>query len=364
MDKETAIKQPSSVRPAPGSRAPSASVSSGSPLPEMAVPAASGKAALMVAALALLVMLWAYWPVLVEVADGWANNPLYSHGYLVPIFALFLLCYRRAKPPRAEQTPGLVGWTKFAVEETKRTVQALVNLQPRPSWWALPFLVVGSVMLLGAAYFYFSWPDRASLLFMLVAVVLGVWGWEALKWMWPSILFLWFMLPFPGFIESGIRYPLRRVATIASTSVLQTFGIFAYADGNVIALPQGEPLEVADACSGLNTVSVFFALTVGVSFVLRRPLWQKVVILLSSLPIAVLCNVIRITATGVFCELASPELVREHRVEFHDWAGLAMPPIALLLLLLEIKVLDFIYEIEPEPAPTKARPVRVTPHPS
>jgi exosortase len=276
-------------------------------------------AALALTVVTLLVLAWCYWATFAELAEEWSQNPLYSHGYLVPAFAVALLWLRRDRMP----APPL-----------------------DPSWWALAFLGVGCLMRLVAAYFYYSWPDRASLLLMLIAASLAIGGWGVLRWTWPSILFLFFMLPFPGFVESGLTRPLRRVATLASTNVLQTMGFFAQADGNVIVLSEGE-LGIAEACSGLGMLSVFVAMTVGACFVVKRPLWQKVVIVLSSIPIAVLCNVVRISATGMFMELAPSEIARAYHHDVHDWAGYFMMPLALLLLLLELKFLDSIYQIYP-----------------
>jgi exosortase len=264
-----------------------------------------------IAGAALIVLLWAYWTTFVDLADEWSRNPLYSHGYLVPAFAAVLLWLRRDKMPKAPL---------------------------EPSWWAVVFLAVGSIMRLGSAYFYYGWPDRMSLLFMIFGAVLAIGGWAACQWSWPSILFLGFMLPFPGFVETGLIPPLRRIATLAGSNVLQTMGFFAQADGNVIVLREGY-LDIVDACSGLSMLSVFVALAVGASFVLRRPLWQKIVIILSSVPIAIICNVARISATGSLYEVLDRGLV-------HDWAGWLMMPLALVLLLLELKFLDLIYEIE------------------
>src|SRR5262245_8119292 len=121
----------------------------------------------LVVALILAVLAWSYWGTFVELIEEWSANPLYSHGYLVPAFAVVLVWWRRDRLP---------AWPL------------------EPSLWAVAFLAVGCVMRLGAAYYYFAWPDRASLLVMLTAVALGLGGWAALRWTWPSILFLLFML--------------------------------------------------------------------------------------------------------------------------------------------------------------------------
>jgi exosortase len=268
-------------------------------------------------ALTMAILGWVYWPIFVELADEWSKNPLYSHGYLVPAFAAVLLWIRRDRIPR---TP----------------------LQP--SWWALAFLTAGSVMHLGATYFYFAWPERGSLLFMLFAAVLAIGGWAAIRWTWPSIFFLVFMIPLPGIIENNLMGPLQRVATLASTNVLQTLGLFAKADGNVIVLSEVE-MGIVEACSGLRMLSTFIALTVGACFFMQRPYWQKLVIVASSIPIALLCNVVRISTTGVLHELVSHDVAGM----FHNEtvAAPVMMVLALLLLLAELKLLDFIFIIEP-----------------
>jgi len=266
-----------------------------------------------------LALVWSYWTTFVELNEEWSKNPLYSHGYLVPVFAAALLYIRRDRIPKSPL---------------------------ESSWWALTFLIVGAVMRLAATYFFFAWPDRCSLLFMMFAAVLAVGGWPAFRWAWPSIFFLGFMIPFPGFVENAVMRPLQRIATISSTNVLQTLGLFAHQDGNVIVLSEAE-LGIVEACSGLRMLSVFVALTVGACFVLQRPVWQKVIIILSSFPIAVVCNVARISATGIMYEIADRDFAE---FVFHDVAGWLMMPLALLLLLLEIKILDFIYLIDPTPA--------------
>src|SRR5689334_18133465 len=108
-----------------------------------------------VAVFAVAVLIWSYWSTFAELAEEWSANPLYSHGYLVPVFALALLWIRRERIPAAP------------LERT---------------WWAVVFLIIGCVMRLGSAYFYFSWPDRASFLVMLIAAALAFGGWAGLRW--------------------------------------------------------------------------------------------------------------------------------------------------------------------------------------
>src|SRR5947207_1389282 len=65
--------------------------------------------AAVMAACALALAGWAFWPALVEMSDRWARDPQYSHGYLVPLFALYLLWLRRERLARQELRPAVWG---------------------------------------------------------------------------------------------------------------------------------------------------------------------------------------------------------------------------------------------------------------
>jgi exosortase len=165
----------------------------------------------------------------------WSDNPQYSHGYLVPAFALFLLWQRRDELARA---PGTF------------------------SWWFAPLLVLGGLMRLVGSYFYFAleWMDAISLLPTLAAVVLLFAGKGGLRWAGPSILFLGFMMPLPYRAEVALAHNLQLVATAMSTYLfLQAIGFPTFADGNIITINDTR-IGVAAACSGLSMMMTFFAL--------------------------------------------------------------------------------------------------------
>ncbi len=248
---------------------------------------------------------WAYWPTLESLAQRWAHDPQYSHGYVVPVFALIVLWFRR------EQFPGA---------------------DLRPNWWGLAFLAAGTALRLVGAYFYLDWFDGLSLLPSAAGLCLLLGGWPALRWAWPAIVFLVFMLPLPYRIEVGLAQPLQSLATTVSTYTLQTLGLPAVARGNIIQIDDVE-IGVLEACSGLGMLMTFFALSTAVAFVIRRPLRDKVIVFLSAIPIGVLMNLLRITATGVLHHTAGSELAN---LVFHDLAGWLMMPLALGALWLEL----------------------------
>jgi exosortase len=268
---------------------------------------------------------WAFWPTFVELAHSW-NDPQYSHGWLVPVFAAVLLWMRRGRLDRA----------------------AL-----RPSWWGLAPLAAGLALHLVGAAFYYTWFEEVALLPCLAGLALLAGGRAAWRWAWPAILFLAFMVPLPFSAATFLSRPLQWLATVCSTFVMQTVGLPALADGNVIRLNEHE-LNIVEACSGLRMLVVFVALATAFSMVVRRPWIDKLILLASAVPIALVSNVLRITLTGVLYEYGvSSEAAH---VFFHDLAGWLMMPVALLFLWAELKLLSRLL-IDPPPAPP--RPTRV-----
>src|SRR5262249_31673964 len=120
---------------------------------------------------------------------------------------------------------------------------------------------------------------------------------------------------------------------------LQTLGLPAEAEGNVIVLEEVR-LGVIDACSGLGMLMTFFALSTAVALVVPRCRADRLVIVASAVPIAIIANVARITATGVAYQMLGP---RAAHAVFHDLAGWLMMPLALALLWLEVALLSAVF---------------------
>jgi exosortase len=213
------------------------------------------------------------------------------------------------------------------------------------TWWAMGFFAVWALMRLISACLVMERTDEWSILLFAAGVAMFFGGWRALRWSWPSIVFLYFMTPLPGAVQGRLGPFLQGIATWASVYAIQTLGIPSArggADGNVIQLPAAQ-LKVAEACSGLRMLMLFFAICVGAAFLLRCPLWKKVVIVISAIPIAIFSNVTRIAVTAILYEMARrwPTHISEETANwvFHNGAGWLMMPYALLLLLVLWKLL-------------------------
>ncbi len=278
--------------------------------------------ALGMAAALFAALIASHWGTLAHMADRWAHDPQYSHCFVVPLFALFVLWSRREMLHR-------IAW--------------------QPSWLGLPLMAFGVVARIIAVELDIEPLDSLSLVPTGFGMVLLVGGWSVLTWSWPALAFLAFMMPLPFSMEMALAYPLRRLATEMSTYVLQTLGCPALAEGNIIFIDDIQ-LGVAEACSGLGMLMTFFALATAMALIVNASLLNRLVLVASAVPIAILANVVRISATGVAYHLAGKESEMAKMI-YHDLAGWLMMPLALGMLWLELKFLANLWTDAPAAAP-------------
>jgi exosortase len=216
----------------------------------------------------------------------------------------------------------------------------------RPSTWGLAFIALGAAIQLVGGFYRVQSIEGFSLLAYLAGLVLLLGGWPAFQWSWPAILFLVFMIPLPWRLEQALGPPLQYVATLSSTFVLQTLGFMAFSEGNVIQVNEAR-IGVVEACSGLSMLITFIALSTGMALVIKRPLLDKIVLVLSAIPVALVANIARITLTGILHETVSSKAADAF---YHDLAGWVMIPFALLLYWCVIWIFSHIL-IDVEEAP-------------
>lgn len=255
------------------------------------------------------VTVWAFWPTLTALVHLWNTDDGYSHGYLVPAFSLYLLWVRRDMFPKI--------W------------------RPRPILGLLIVALAWGLRIVAGLRFN-EWPEAVAMLPFLAGVALAIGGWPLCKWFLPAIGYLIFMIRLPYRFEVALGAPLQELATIVSTFVLQTFGQPALAEGNTILLREMK-LEVVQACSGLKMLFTFIAFSTAVCLLVKKPLSDRLVILFSAVPIAILVNVIRITLTGFALLYCSSDFAYQWS---HDIAGWAMMPLALVFLGIELWILS------------------------
>jgi exosortase len=263
---------------------------------------------IMLGGLVLLLVI-AYWDMFALTSAAWTEG-LYSHGWIVPLFAIGLMWMR---------------WEPIGpVPNSERMI-------------GLALLTAGLSTRLFAAEYGINPVDRLSFLPAIFGVFMLVGGFNIIRWAGPALGFLIFMFPLPSKIEQTVLIKLQTLAAMCSTFVLQTLGVPAFRSGNVINI-SGMDLFIADACSGLRMLTIFCALAVAMVFLIDRPWWDKFIILLSAIPIALVVNIVRITVTGLMYMWWPKSTFVQHLS--HDWAGWFMMPLALGLLWLELQILE------------------------
>jgi exosortase len=269
-------------------------------------------------AVALMLAL-AYSPNLRELFRIWADDPNYSHGFLVIPIALFMLWRRLSEMP----------W------ERPRDDAAASWL----SWVALAMVLAVRFAAYEAA---FQWVETATLV-LVIACLTWTFGGASLVWrVWPALFFLVFMLPLPVSINGLIALPLQRIATTGSYFILQMSGFWAVQQGNVINLktPDGmELLDVALACNGLKMLMTLAATVTATVMLLPLPAWKRIAMLLSAVPIALVSNMIRIVVTACCYYYLEGGHAKEWA---HDISGWLMMPLALVLVGAELQILAWL----------------------
>lgn len=262
----------------------------------------------LLGALILVLVIWAYWSTLVDLRDRWEADPQYTQGYIIPVLAVGVLWLRRRSMPSAANF----------------------------SWWGVLVVALGvGIRFLGTALF-FEFVGVFSLIVILAGVVLCLGGPAMLRWSIPGFILLLFTVPIPFRVEMAVSGPLRGMSAQISTSVLQILGFPAVVEQNIVLVDE-VTIGVVEACSGLGMIITMLALMTAVAMVCNWPWWQKGLVIASALPIAVVANILRITATGVLYETWGKGT---SDIFYHDLAGWIMMPVALVFLWLELQVLE------------------------
>lgn len=281
---------------------------------------------LVLGALVLLTA-WSYWPTMVSLFKDWQRNDDYSAGQLVPLVALFLV------------------W-----RERKTLGKCLL----RPCWWGIALLILAQTARFYGLLFMYESAERYSVVLTIAGLVLMVAGRQVFRTVSWILMILFLMVPLPGRIHNLISGPLQQMATTGSVFLLEAFGARISQQGNVVMLNEDTPMVVAEACSGLRMLTAFVIVAAFVAYMINRSRRQKAILLFSSIPIAVICNILRLCVTAVLILLVSTEFAEKF---FHDFAGLAMMPAAALLLFGELWLMDklILPDLNIQQRPAKAK---------
>jgi exosortase len=219
-----------------------------------------------------------YAPVIGSMAKQWWSDPNYGHGFFVPAFAGYVLWSARDR------------WR-------------LLPLRPSNSGLALMlFAVVLRILgMLGAELFM----ARLSLVILIAGLTLFLAGSRALWSIAFPIGYLLFMIPLPAIVYYQLTLPLQLWASRLGATGLVALGIHTVREGNLLFLPNCT-LNVVEACSGIRSLLSLLAAAVAYGYLAERSIWKRFVLAVTSIPIAIAANGLRLVATGVLSYYFGP----------------------------------------------------------
>jgi len=264
--------------------------------------------AFLASSLVCIAFFWSYWPGLVELWELWQQSDEYSSGLLVPFLAVYIFWSRRRDIARCPIEPSIWGLFAFAGAQAVR---------------------------LFGLFLMYSSAERLSIVLSIASLILLLFGWKLFRKISPILLFLCLMLPLPNVIQNYVGLNLQRWATSSAVFCLEVMGYAVTQDGHTIDMGNVS-VAVLEACNGLRMITAFFVISGLVVLLVQRAWWEKLVILVSSLPIALLCNTIRLAITAVFFTILEGEYWEKI---FHDFGGYAMMPLALAAVVGELWLL-------------------------
>ena len=243
-----------------------------------------------------------YWKILPAWVTQWWDDPNYSHGFLVPLFSLYVIWRGRAALAALPRHGNLLG-----------IVIVLLGVG---------FRYLGD---LGADNFLM----RSSLVVVVGGLVLFHLGMPIFRTALFPLAFLIFMVPLPGVIFYAITFPLQQLAAQQAAWTLETLGVPVLLDGNIIHLAQLS-LGVTEACSGIRSLISLAAGAVAWAYLFLPGGWATILFVATTLPITIVANAARVVLTGLIGQYVGVEYASGF---FHEFAGLAIYVAAFACLL-------------------------------
>ena len=255
----------------------------------------------------LMVLLFA--PTLIDLINTWGKNDDYSHGFFVLPISLYMVWQKRKK---------------------------LGSLPVKPSWIGFPVFFGGLAAYSIGFVTQFHTCIYLSIVVSILGLLFSLCGLQITKELLLPVLFLFFMFPIPNAYYISITNPLKLMITKISTQVISIAGIPVYRDGNLLFFANSQ-LEVAEACSGVR--SLYSYLMLGCVFALiSKKRWCKVIIVLSTIPLAIFVNIVRVTVTGILSHYHGAEVADGF---FHEFSGFILFALGLAILYWVYHLLNY-----------------------
>jgi exosortase A len=248
---------------------------------------------------AVLVLLYA--PVMRMLVFDWFHLEEFSHGFLIPLVSLYF------------------------VYERRKQISALT---PSGTRVGVAWLVLGLLLLFFGKLAVEWFTMELSLLIVIAGIILYLLGIEMFKTVFFPLAFLIFMIPLPSLILQKITFPMQLFASRVAAASIDMVGIPVLREGNIIRLANTH-LEVAEACSGITSLISLLAVSVVFAYFTQRQMWKRGLLVLSTLPIAIVANAVRISVTAILTQYYGPSAAEGF---FHGFSGWILFVVTFLFL--------------------------------
>jgi exosortase len=251
------------------------------------------------------------WPVWRWLWSEWMSNDYYSHGILIFPISLFLSIQRFRNDTTLVYKPGR--GSVYGLIVLAATLAAYLYFLQNKAMYLAAFVMIG----------------------LLAGLIWAVGGTMVLRKLLFPVAYLTLMVPLPEW--DRITLPLALFTGLCSGNIVQFLGLDVVIAGNAVTLPNAN-LEIGAQCSGVNSLIALTSLMVLVAYLLEGPVWSRIVLVLLSIPLAILGNILRV-ATLLF--VARAWGAQAAFVFYHDYSGIVFFVAVLLLVYPITRMLRF-----------------------
>jgi exosortase len=264
----------------------------------------------------LIFSLWGavFYPLYQELLDAWLHHADNSHGLLVPLVSLYFVWQSRDPLKTAEISNSI---------------------------WGLLIMVASFCIYIASNLGGIAFVSRLMIISSLVGLILFNWGPKVMRILLFPVLFLIFMVPVPDSVIGLVAFPLQLFATKVSGEIIQAFSIPVFCEGNMLYFVQTQ-LEVAEACSGIRSIMAMAMLGMVFTYCSKNGWGQKMILILSIIPIALAANIIRISGTGILAHVWGDKVAQGF---LHEFSGIMVFVFGLAFFFVENHYLNKLFKL-------------------
>lgn len=266
----------------------------------------SGRLCAIFGVLCLALIIFAHYKMSSDLFIAWQSGE-YSHGAIIPFIAL------------------LIGWHRL--NDTRPAI--------KPSWLGILFLLISGMLLAVATLASFQTAAQYGFIFALVGLTLAFFGIKTARILAPAFFYLLFAIPLPHLIYANLSGELQLISSSIGVFIIDAFGISVFQEGNIIDLGTYK-LQVVEACSGLRYLFPLVSFSYLAAYLLDDKMWKRIIIFLSSIPIAIGMNSLRIALIGIAVNFWGIEAAEGFLHYFEGWVIFML---CTILLMLEVFIL-------------------------